>query len=264
MRIQHASIVFLLLMLVACGGGAGGGSLGTTTTPPPPDSSSTADINLLFMGNSHTAANNLPAMVAAMLRAGRPGKSVVAVEAPGWMFLEERVNDAASRQLLASRNWQAVILQAQKYSSSGLFNYSTAEAEELVRLSKRQGAIPLMFPEWPRRGIAETQRIFELHQSIARKDGACLPPIPQAWDLALIREPGINLYAADGNHAAAAGSFLTALVIYNTLTNQSPVTLPELAGLSVDGPTQAKLRVIAGESVQLVPPRLLCLNEKVL
>ena len=78
--------VFLFVLLAACGGGGGGGS-GADVQPPP--AQGLADITLLFMGNSHTAVNDLPAMVAAMVRAARPGRTVFAQEAPGWMFLEE-------------------------------------------------------------------------------------------------------------------------------------------------------------------------------
>lgn len=52
--------------------------------------------------------------------------------------------------MLASQRWSFVILQAQKYSTSGQFSCSTAEAKEFVRLARAQGAVPIMFPEWPR------------------------------------------------------------------------------------------------------------------
>jgi hypothetical protein len=41
-------------------------------------------------------------MVADMVRAGKPGQTVAAVEAPGWMFLEERVHDGPSLDLHVS------------------------------------------------------------------------------------------------------------------------------------------------------------------
>lgn len=254
----------LLLSLSACGSGGGQANTPTTVPTPPTATAQAADITLLFMGNSHTGVNNVPGLVATMVQAARPGKTANAVEAPGWMFLEERLNDPATRTLLSSQPWSAVILQAQKYSSSGQFTYSTAEAEELVRLARRQGAIPVMFPEWPRRGIAETQRIFDLHVSIAAKEPACVPPIPQAWDLAAAREPSITLYDPDGNHSAPAGAFLTGLVIFSTLTNQSPSALPTIPSASIDANTQAKLRAIATEAVQSISPRLRCPADRAL
>ena len=63
-----AALVFATLS--SCGG-SGGSSTGALTTPPPP-ASAPADINLLFFGNSHTAANDVPGLVAALVRAARP------------------------------------------------------------------------------------------------------------------------------------------------------------------------------------------------
>jgi hypothetical protein len=197
-------------------------------------------------------------MVADMVRAGRPGMSVASVEAPGWMFLDERLNDAPSMELLRSQNWSFVILQAQKYSSSGQFVYSTEEAKELVRMSRTQHAIPILFPEWPRRGIDETQRIFDLHVSIAQAEPACVAPIPQAFDLALARDPTLTLHASDGNHSAPAGAFLAALVLYATITGLSPLDVPPLPQYPVSVSLQATLRDIAAETVQTVPPRMWC------
>jgi hypothetical protein len=253
MRIACAA---LALLLASCGGGSGDAQPPGAAAPVPPPA--TADISLLFMGNSHTSANNLTTMVADMVRAGKPGRTVMSVEAPGFMFLEERLRDAASVALLRRQNWSFVILQAQKYSTSGQFSYSTAEAMELVRISREQRAVPVMFPEWSRRDIDETARIYDLHASIAQAAPACVAPIGQAWDLALARHPTLLLHAADGNHSAPAGAFLAALMLYATITGQSPLDLPALPQHPVDAPLQQTLRGIAAEAVQTTPPRMWC------
>ena len=244
----------LALLATACGGSGDGATQDGTRGP----TGTTADISLLFMGNSHSSVNDLDGMVAAMVRIGRPGKSVGDVVAPGYMFLEERLHDSASVNLLASQDWSFVILQAQKYSTSGQFTYSTAEAEEFIRRARQQHAIPIMFPEWPRRDVAETQRIYDLHVSIAQREPACVAPIGQAWDLALARHPQLVLHASDGNHSAPAGAFLAALVLYATITGLSPLDLPALSGFPVDAATQEILRGIADETVRMVPPHLWC------
>ena len=246
------------LLLAACSGGGGGPSSAETAPPPPPPPSTEGEIALLFMGNSHTSFHALPAMVAALVRGATPGRAVVAVEAPGWMFLEERAAHAPSLALMASRRWSHVILQAQKYSSSGMFDYSTQGAEDLVRRARAIPALPILFPEWPRRGIAETQRIYDLHRSIAGRTPACVAPIGQAWDLALAREPGLVLHDADGNHSAPAGAFLAAVVIAATITRAPPDTLQAIEGFGVDAALQARLRGFAAETVLAVSPRLGC------
>jgi hypothetical protein len=252
--------LLLALTLTACGGGGSressqnGDGDGSSVGPPP----ASADVSLLFMGNSHTSANNLIGMVAAMIASGRPQKTVAAVEAPGWMFLEERLHHQPSRTLLASQTWSVVVLQAQKYSTSGQFFYSTEEAKELVRLARGQQAVPVMFPEWPRRDVDETQRIYDLHVSIAQAAPACVAPIGQAWDLALARHPTLTLHDGDGNHSAPAGAFLTALVLYATITGLSPLDLPNLPQFNVNADAQAILRTIAEETTRTIPPHSWC------
>jgi len=253
MKLLRLASLSLLASVAACGDG----STDTVDSAPGP-SPGAADISLLYMGNSHTSVNELDDMVTEMVRAGMPGETVAGVAAPGWMFLDERAAHPPSLTLLRSQDWSVVILQAQKYSSSGQFTYSTEEAKELVRASREQHAVPVMFPEWPRRNVDETQRIYDLHVSIAQETPACVAPIGQAWDLALARHPTLVLHDADGNHSAPAGAFLAALVLYATITGRSPGDLPHLPQIVVSSDTQATLRAIAVETVQVVPPRQWC------
>jgi hypothetical protein len=253
LRVVRLLAGFALVAALAAGCGGEGPSAAREAAP-----AARADIALLFMGNSHTSSNGLPDMVAAMVRAARPGKSVEAVVAPGSMFLDERATDAGTLQLLRSRNWSFVVLQAQKYSTSGLFEYSTWEAELLIRIARELLAVPILFPEWPRRGIAETQRIFDLLVSIARRQPACVAPIGQAWDLAIARHPDLALHGADGNHSTPAGAFLAALVIATTITGFSPDGLPTFEEIGVDAAVQAQLRAIAAETVLVYRPRHWC------
>lgn len=249
----------LALLAAACGGGGSGDTQGGgPASGPPPPPPVVADVTLLFMGNSHTSANDLTTMVADMVRAGEPDLSVAWTVAPGSMFLDERLDDEPTMTLLRSQDWSFVILQAQKYSSSGQFEYSTAEAEELIRISREQNAVPVLFPEWPREGIDESQRIYDLHVSIAQVEPACVAPIPQSFDIALARDPTLSLWASDGNHSSPSGAFLAALVLYATITERSPLDLPALPQFPVDESLQEALREIAAETVETVPPRMWC------
>ncbi|SRR5258706_9837573 len=255
MRHSHrwrSAVAFSLLACLLLAGCGGGGS------PAPVPIAAAADVDLLFMGNSHTLVNDVPGTVTALVRAARPGKSVADVVAPGSMFLDERVSDPASLQLLREKRWSFVVLQAQRYSSSGLFDYSIDEAVSLVRMARTAGAVPILFPEWPRRGIFETQRIYDLHVSIARIAPACVAPIGQAWDLSLSRYPALVLHDADGNHSAPAGAYLAALIIATTMTGFPPDQTPNITGNGVSDENQAWLRGIAAETVLAYPPRQWC------
>ena len=157
---------FLLLALGGCGGGGGGSSdpapaspvvaptasntVRYTSSQPLIDNTASHSYNVLLMGNSHSIG--LVSFLQTVLAAGQPGKTSVVQAAPGSTFLDERVNDGASEQALESEAWSHVVLQAQKYSSTGTNIYSTDAAEYWIRGSKEQGATPILFPEHPQRG----------------------------------------------------------------------------------------------------------------
>ena len=53
-------------------------------------------------------------------------------------------------------------------------------------------------------------------------------------------------------------AFLTALVLYSTMTGLSPLDVPTMAQFPVDANTQAFLRDIADQTVRMLPPRMWC------
>jgi hypothetical protein len=220
-----------------------------------------ADVTVLMMGNSHSSMGQLPRQLGDMLSAGLSGKTVAVVVAPGWMFLSERPADLPSMELLRSRPWTAVVLQGQPYSASGRETYSTAEAEALIRSAREAGARPVLFPEWPRLGVAETQRIHDIHTGIAAREPACVAAVGQAWALALQRHPRLRLHAPDGNHATTAGAHLAALMLYAAITGNSPHGLPDQA--SGPGPEQQRqLRQVAADTLSALPQRAHCTNHR--
>lgn len=249
-----------VLLLAGCGGGGGGADAATvpaTGTGTPPVAVPDADVRVLMMGNSHTTVADLPGDLAALLRAGLPGRRVSVVVAPGSMFLDERSTDGPSLALLRAQPWTAVVLQAQKYSSSGAFSHPTDGAEQLVQAARAQRALPVLFPEWPRLGVDETLRIYALHVGIAQARPACVAPVGQAWDLALQRHPTLRLHADDGNHADRPGAYLAALVLYAAITGASPRGLPDQPN-GLDPAVQARLRAAAADTLQAVPARRHC------
>jgi hypothetical protein len=257
--LRRSIIILLATILAACGGGGGGGSTAGGSVPKPPDPpAAAADINVLMLGNSHSVFNNLPAMLANMVRAARPGQTVAVQAADEFLFLDARSRHQPTLQLFNSRRWQFVILQAQEYSTSGAVIYSTAAAEQFVRMARAQGGQAIMFPEWPRIGIDETTMVYNIHKGIAQKEGACLAPVGQAWDLSDQRRPALRLHADDGNHSNPNGAFLAALVLFSAMTGQSPLNLPFLSQYTVTEADQAFLRQVAADTVAQLPPRQYC------
>lgn len=248
-------LLLLAMGLAGCGGG-GSAAPGPSSAGPAvsaPASSGAPAVSLLFLGNSHTGLNNVPGLVAALYMQARPGQTVHAEAAPGWLFLDERLNDAATLAVFNARPWTHVVLQAQRYSSSGQVDYPTTEAQEWVRRSRAAGALPVMFPEWPRFGVAETARIDTLYRGIAQAAGACMSPVPQAFDEAARRYPGLVLHASDGNHSSPEGALLAAYILYASASNARLDSVETLVASPVAAATQRQLRDIAIASLAAGP-----------
>ena len=95
------------------------------------------------------------------------------------------------------------------------------------------------------------------HLRAARLDRAARPRLRGA-DRALAQYPGLVLHDSDGNHSAAAGAFLAAVVIAATMTGAQPDTLPFVPAAGVDAELQARLRTVATETIALNPSRQYC------
>ena len=79
------------------------------------------EFQVLLIGNSHSSKNDLPDLVAKLIEIWHPDASVYVDAAPRWVFIAERIDDKVTQKTLESRQWTHVILQAQKYSSSGRY-----------------------------------------------------------------------------------------------------------------------------------------------
>jgi hypothetical protein len=213
-----------------------------------PDNRSTNDYRVLLLGNSHVAS--LPSLLNTIITHGLPEKTVHIASAGGIDYLDERLTDSTSVDLLTDNQWSHVILQAQKYSQSGTVNYSTTSAQIWVQLAKSQNTTPILFPEHPQKDREnEGQRLHALHLSIAALQASCVAPVGLAWDRALLLQPTLTLHAEDGNHAVLMGAFLTSLVFYEVITGMSADLLPYIDSIAIEKSTQDFLGQIASATV---------------
>jgi hypothetical protein len=193
-----------------------------------------ADDSILFVGNSHTAMHDLPSLVARMIAFRHPEKKVYTHFL--WVsFLEDTAGASKCKQEIETRPWKHVVLQAQKISASGRFDYSKQEGIDIATLAKAQGASVCFFSEWGLRGVADSgPRHEKIYTEMARAAGANVAPVGRAWDLVLADRPGLELHAPDGNHQSPIGAFLTGCVLFGRLTGESPRGLAPFAHADVD------------------------------
>ena len=207
------------------------------------------EFQVLLIGNSHSSKNDLPDLIATLIEIGHPDANVYVDAAPRWVFLAERIGDKVTQEALESRAWTQVVLQAQKYSSSGRYFYPTDAAEEWLRRIKQLHAEPILFPEWPRADNAEEgPRVHALHMGIAQREPACVAPMGLAWQIVIDENPEIRLHARDGNHSTKAGALLAAYVLYQAITGDAAAELPDIERVKIDAEVQKVLRTAASNA----------------
>ncbi|HEY9285003.1 MAG TPA: SGNH/GDSL hydrolase family protein [Pyrinomonadaceae bacterium] len=182
---------------------------------------------MLFVGNSLTYENDLPATVKVLAESGGKRFTYKTVAFPNFS-LEDHWNQSHARRALASSRWDFVVLQQGPSASPEglevLLKYTKLFSEEI----RRAGARPALYMVWPSAArFGDFGKVIENHAMAARQAGCVLIPAGEAWRAALRRDPHLPLYTSDGFHPSPEGSYLVALLIYARLFgSQPPVAAP--------------------------------------
>jgi hypothetical protein len=186
----------------------------------------TAELRVLFVGNSLTETNDLPAMVAALASAsGR--KLEFRTITFGGFNLEDHWNQGDARAALATRNWDVVVMQqgpsALPESQLDLRRWATRWADEARALGTRP-ALMTVWPESYRRSALRD--VIASYRRAALAARAELLPAGSAWQLTWDCDRRIPLYGADGFHPSTLGTQTAALVVYGRLFRAPVVGVP--------------------------------------
>jgi hypothetical protein len=198
------------LALLVCAGGA-------------PAQSGPAPLRVLFVGNSLTATNDLPAVVARIARSH--GRSLeYRTVAFGGYALEDHWAQGDARAALGSGKWDVIVMQqgpsALPESQSNLRAWAIRWADEAARFGTRT-ALLTVWPESYRRGALVD--VIASYRRAAEASGAMLLPAGDAWRLAWRCAPRLALYGPDGFHPSELGTLAAALVVYGRLFKASLV-----------------------------------------
>jgi hypothetical protein len=218
----------------------------TSRLTPQPRVAKVESLRILFLGNSHTASNDLTGMVKSLLESDGSGRTVT-VAIRGASFLGEFASQPSVLQEFKSGNWSYIVLQGTKMSSSHKYRYEQETSLQVCRAAVASGAKTLLFPEWPRRGWDETEWILGHYWYLAKGSGAKLVPIPRCWDTALKKEPNLDLWMADGNHSNLPGAYMAACAFHYFIAGgkADPKWKPD----RLDQATANRLRAYARETV---------------
>lgn len=216
-----APVTWLAAIVALCGCTTGGASLGPANHPV---------YHVLFIGNSLTYFNDLPATVAQLAAGGGDSIEVESVTRPGFALIDHVDGKSNAVEVIRSRRWDYVVLQ-QGPSSLPLSRDTLILATRLLDADIRAaGGRTAALMVWPaRENIAAFDQVLLSYQEAARAVDGVFLPAGEAWRTAWKTDPLLALYGADGFHPSELGTFLAALVVYEGITGHDARTLPSTA-----------------------------------
>ncbi|MCU0435638.1 MAG: T9SS type A sorting domain-containing protein [Bacteroidia bacterium] len=223
--------------------------------------------DVLFIGNSYTASNNLPQVVDNLALAA--GFTMFTDNnTPGGYTLQLHSQDANTQAKINQQAWNVVFVQAQSqepaldsaYVTQNVLPYATVLEGQIAQNDSCTRLI--FYMTWGRKfgdaqncaayppvctyaGMqAELRRRYLL---MAQQNNAAVAPVGEAWKNVLATNPTFDLYVSDGSHPSMHGTYLAACVMFATIYGQSPAGLQYYAGLPAAD--AQLLQTIAGATV---------------
>jgi hypothetical protein len=215
-------------------------------------------LRVLFVGNSLTAGNSMPALVHELAAGDDGARPIFAVQyAAGNWTLRHASEDDGLRELLNEVRWDVVVLQ----ENSRLASFSPEYLEDMYpsaraldRSIRSVRARTVLFMTWGFRGggfEAMQAHLAWSYSKLAAELDAALAPVGLAWAVALERDPDLELWTGDGRHPSPSGSYLAACVFYALLSGRDPSASAFTAGLE---PSEARfLQDVAADVVAEIP-----------
>lgn len=203
---------------------------------------------VLFLGNSYTAFNNLPVLVAD-IALSKGDTLTYDRNTPGGSTLQGHYFNGVSIPKIQQGNWDYVVLQEQSQGPS--FNDFFVE-NNIIFYTKRLDSIrnladscgeTMFYMTWGRKNGDQTNcpvnppsctyasmqaRLRDSYLKMANRTNSVVSPVGIAWRDTRQHHPSIELYTPDESHPSLAGSYLAACTFYASIFHKSPIgaTMP--------------------------------------
>jgi hypothetical protein len=184
-----------------------------------------ADMRVLFIGNSLTYTNNLPAMVQTIAEA--TGHTMVfGIAAAPNVSLEDHWRNGVEGTI---RTVEADVVVMQQGPSSLPQNqdYLRYWTEKLAPAIREAGGEPALYMVWPEAArVGAFGAVYESYQGAAQAVNGLFIPAGLAWVHTWNQDPELALYGPDGFHPSYLGSAVAALTIFRVLFDRDVTMLP--------------------------------------
>lgn len=181
-----------------------------------PTSEESNSMRILFIGNSHTYVNDMPAILQEI--AAADGYQVeVTMLAHSRFYLLEHVQQPDTEFNIRYGHYDYVVLQEHAHPFGPVEDYEQGAAI-LAGWAREAGSKVVLYETWSQKNNPAGQaEITQANTDLAEKLDAILAPVGERWQQKIAEEPEVELYASDGAHASVEGSTLAAQVIWESI-----------------------------------------------
>ena len=181
---------------------------------------------VLFVGNSLTYSNDLPALVATLARAEGVRINCTSVAFPNYSLADHWQRGEALREIRRG-GWSLVVLQQGPSAALDSQALLREYVKRFDREIKARGARTSLYMVWPSRSrMQDFDGVSRSYAAAAKDVKALLFPAGDAWRAVWARDASLELYSPDGLHPSPLGTYVAALVIVKTAFAISPQGLP--------------------------------------
>lgn len=168
-------------------------------------------MRVLFVGNSHTYFNDMPALFAGMCGDLTGQKAEVQMLAYSSRSLRWHCEEHFSlRFALMYGNFDYCVIQQQAHPFPPE-EETTLFLERIAAFCRECGTEAVFFSTWREKAKPENAaRMRDYYRHAAEKEKAILAPVGELFEELGRSHPEIDLYWQDGEHASPYGSYLTA------------------------------------------------------
>jgi hypothetical protein len=208
--------------------------------------------NVLFLGNSYIAVNNLPQMTTDLaLSAG--DTLITKNNTPGGYRMQYHAQDQTSLALIRSQKWDHVVLQAQSQETSfrisqvqsNVFPYAKALCDSIR--ANDSCTTPMFYMTWGRENGDQSNcpgwpivctyegmdsMINLRYRMMGDSNDAAVSPVGAVWHYIRANHKGIQLYSADESHPSKAGTYAAACTFYSVIFRKDPTNITDDLNLS--------------------------------
>lgn len=208
--------------------------------------------SVFFIGNSYTAANNLP-MLVSQIAASTGNNLVYNSHTPGGSQLNQHSANASVIATIANNTWEHVVLQDQSqkpsfgpaFVAANVYPFAKILCDTIRHFDSCTQ--PVFFMTWGRKNgdpgncasapwlctyQGMDSALADSYNQMGAQNQAFVSPVGAVWNHLVSNSPTINLYTSDNSHPSVAGSFAAACTFYTVFFRENPTAISFNSSLS--------------------------------